>query len=95
MTRYGPLDFKIAVSETECITFEIGDRISLPPGGLSVAPPLPPGHRILHALTSAGLPLAIDSEGTSVSIGNLPVTATLFLGPSNSPALAWAAETIC
>jgi hypothetical protein len=95
MTRYGPLDFKIAVSETECITFEIGGDISLPPGGLSVAPPLPPGHRILHALTSAGLPLAIDSEGTSVSIGNLPVTATLFLGPSNSPALAWAAETIC
>ena len=88
MTRYGPLDFKMAVSETDCITFEIGDRISLPPGGLAVAPPLPPGQRIRHALTSSGHPLAINAGGASVTIENLPVTATLFLSPSDSPALA-------
>jgi len=88
MTRYGPLDFKMAVSETDCITFEIGDRISLPPGGLSVAPPLSPGHRILHALTSSGQSLALDPDGASVTIKNLPITATLFLGPSDSSPLA-------
>lgn len=88
MTRCGPLDFKMAVSETNCITFEIGDRISLPPGGLTVAPPLPPGQRIRHALTSSGQPLAIDADGASVTVGNLPVTARLFLGSSDSPTLA-------
>ena len=88
MTRYGPLDFKMTVNETDGIAFEIGDRISQPPGGLSVAPPLPPGLRIHHALTSRGHPLAIDTAGKSVTIENLPVTATLFLGPSDSPALA-------
>ena len=70
------------------ITFEIGDRISLPPGGLSVAPPLPPGQRIRHALTSSGHPLAVDADGASVTVENLPVTATLFLGSSDSPTLA-------
>ena len=87
MTRYGPLDFKISVSETDCIALEIGDRISLPPGGLSVAPPLPPGQRIRHALTTNGHPLAVDADGLSVTFGNLPVSARLFLGPSGSAAL--------
>ena len=88
MTRYGPLDFKIAISETDCIAIEIGDRISLPPGGLSVAPPIPHGQQIRHALSSSGHPLAVDADGMSVIIENLPVTATLFLGPSGSPTLA-------
>ena len=88
MTRYGPLDFKMTVNETDGIAFEIGDRISLPPGGLSVAPPLPPGRRIHHALTSRGHPLAIDAAGKSVTVENLPVTATLFLGPLESSTLA-------
>jgi hypothetical protein len=88
MTRYGPLDFKMAVSETDRITFEIGDRISLPPGGLSVAPPLPPGQRIRHAVSSSGYPLAVDADGASVTVENLPVAATLFLGSSDSPAFA-------
>ncbi len=88
MTRYGPLDFKIAVSETDCIAIEISDRISLPPGGLSIAPPVPRGQRIRHALTSTGHVLAVDADGASVTIESLPVTATLFLGPSDSPTLA-------
>ena len=88
MTRYGPLDFKIAISETDCIAIEIGDRISLPPGGLSVAPPIPHGQHLRHALSSSGHPLAVDADGMSVIIENLPVTATLFLGPSGSPTLA-------
>jgi hypothetical protein len=87
MTRYGPLDFQIFVSETDCITFEISDRITLPPGGLFVAPPLPPGRSIHHALTSSGRPLSIHPTGSSVTIENLPVTATLFLGPLDSPLL--------
>ncbi len=82
VTRYGKLDFQISISETRCITFDIGDGISLPPGGLFVAPPLPPGLKITTAINSSGHPLVIDSEGTSVGVQNLPVSATLFLGDS-------------
>ena len=80
MTRYGPLDFKIAAGENHCIRFEISDRIALPAAGLTLAPPVPHGQIIRSALTSGGQPLAIDPDGLSVTIGHLPVAATLFLG---------------
>ncbi len=79
LTRYGELDFRIAVKETNCIEFHIGAGISMPPGGLSVAPPLPRGLRIRHALDSNGHPLRIDAACVSVTVTALPIAATLFL----------------
>jgi len=87
-TRYGRLHFQIAVRENDCITFAIGDSITLPSGGLSVAPPLPPGQRIRQATCSNGHPLAINNEGTVVIVKSLPISATLFLGVSDSSTLA-------
>jgi hypothetical protein len=77
-TRYGKLDFQMSVPETHCIAFSISG-ISLPPGGLSVAPPLLPGQRIRHAITSDGCVLPIDAAHVSVDVKSLPVSATLFL----------------
>lgn len=88
MTRYGKLDFQMSVPETLCIAFHIGDGISLPPGGLFVAPPLPPGQRIRQAISTGGHPLLIDAAGVTVAVTTLPVSATLFLGEADSPTLA-------
>ncbi len=87
MTRFGRLDFQIAVKETQCVEFTIGGSLSMPPGGLHVTPPLPPGTKIHHAICSAGHPLAIEDRGNSVAVKNLPVTATVFLGDAGAPVL--------
>jgi hypothetical protein len=74
--------------ETHCIEFTIGGSLSMPPGGLHVTPPLPPGLKIQHAICSAGHPLVIEERGNSVAIKSLPVTATVFLGDAEAPVLA-------
>ncbi len=79
-TRYGKLDFRMAVTKEGDITFYIGDLTSMPHGGLLVEPPLPPGQRILTATSAAGRELPFDAQGNSVSIADLPITATLRLG---------------
>lgn len=87
MTRYGKLDFKITVAETFEIRFEIGAGLTLPAGGLWVAPPLPAGQCIQHAQCSEGRTLSIEPSGTSVAVLRLPITATLILGPANATPL--------
>ncbi|NQX01831.1 hypothetical protein HQ447_14340, partial [bacterium] len=79
MTRFGRLEFQMDVPETLCIRFEIGASLTLPNGGLHVAPPMPPGKRIRHAICSEGHPLTIEEHGTSVTVNHLPISATLFL----------------
>jgi hypothetical protein len=86
VTRYGKLDFRISSNGTHSVGFEIGDSISFPRGGLSVAPPLPDGLRIVSAIDAGGneLPVADDL----VTVRRLPVSATLFLAESDFPTLA-------
>ena len=79
-TRYGKLDFHMAASGADGITFQVGTLVSMPHGGLLVEPPLPPGLRVLTATTADGRELEVNDRGTSVSIAELPVTATLRLG---------------
>ena len=79
-TRYGKLDFHMAASGADGITFQVGTLVSMPHGGLLVEPPLPPGMRVLTATTADGRKLELNDRGTSVSIAELPVTATLRLG---------------
>ncbi len=82
MTRWGPLDFRIAgktVEKVASIEFEIGDTLSEPPGGIFVDPPLPPGHRICEAADAEGRPLEILGNGRTIVIKTLPVSASLCL----------------
>ena len=81
-TRYGLLDFHIqAVSETT-IQVNIGGSITLPPGGLSIVPPVPPGQRITSVACLHGTHSEIGLSGKSLVVTSLPFTADLQLGPS-------------
>ncbi len=79
LTRYGKLDFQIVATDARQIRVEISASITLPPGGLFVAPPLPEGLKIVTAFSSNGKPLLIHSDGASISVPSLPISATLFL----------------
>ena len=79
-TRYGPLDFLIRAYGVSTIRVEIGKSISLPPGGLTLAPPLPQGARIVSVAAHQGGNAPLDDEGTSVVITSLPWVADLHLG---------------
>jgi hypothetical protein len=83
LTRYGPLDFAIHAPDSSQISIAISARISMPNGGLWIAPPMPTGTQIIAGITDDGKPLEIPTDGKWVSIQSLPVTATLTLGQSN------------
>jgi hypothetical protein len=65
-TRYGALDFSIIAHGNDSIHVAVGGSLGLPPGGLTIAPPLPPGMRIAGA-------------GVSITVESLPFQATLQL----------------
>lgn len=79
-TRYGNLDFTIAASGTHAIHVKVGDNITLPPGGLSIAPPLPPGKCIAFAGTSSSNKTTLEPDGQSIRVHCLPFIAELHLG---------------
>ena len=79
-TRYGPLDFKIRADGEDTIHVSIGDSIVLPPGGLTLVPPLPTGRRIIAVETTQGEAEALDSVGAGVAVTSLPFVADLRLG---------------
>jgi len=78
-TTFGQVDFQIKASNPHEIWFEIGNRFSIPPGGLSVAPPLPPGSIICEALSTDRHSLPILSDGNAVTIVKIPCEITLKL----------------
>ena len=51
-TRYGRLDFSIKADGDHFIEVAIGGAFTLPPGGLSIAPPLPDGRWIQPGVTT-------------------------------------------
>ena len=75
-TRYGALDFKIRASGSEIIHVEIGGTLTMPPGGLSITPPLPARFWIV----SASGPVTIVSSGESVAVEGIPCSMELRLG---------------
>ena len=79
-TRFGPLDFNIAVTGSHTLRVTVGGSIKMPPGGLTIAPPLPPGMRILCAAGPNGNTAAIDAAGEAVAVSALPFQAVLQLG---------------
>ncbi|MEI8039247.1 MAG: discoidin domain-containing protein [Verrucomicrobiota bacterium] len=78
-TRFGTLDFAISASGEQAIHLEVGGTLTLPPGGLSISPPLPPDRCIAAAICSNGTSLAIGPCGTSVIVPMLPFLAELSL----------------
>lgn len=78
-TRYGSLDFRIRAVRQNSIRIEIGG-ITLPPGGLTIIPPLPGENRITAVECQRGTHAAIDPAGVSVIVTSLPFAAGLCLG---------------
>ncbi|MEO5715078.1 MAG: discoidin domain-containing protein [Luteolibacter sp.] len=78
-TRYGLLDFRIRAVGEGVIRVTIGG-ITLPPGGLTIVPPLPDGKRITSVKCRRGVCANLDSSGESVTVTNLPFAADLRLG---------------
>lgn len=79
-TRFGKLDFSIHANGEDAIKLSVGDALTLPPGGLSISPPLPPSKRIIGIRDAAEHACAISEAGTAVSVARLPCHATLVLG---------------
>ena len=79
-TRYGTLDFKICASGTDSIEVDVGGSITMPPGGLSIAPPLPAGARIVSATKTDGNAAAVTVSGEAITVGILPFRAVIYLG---------------
>ncbi len=57
-TRHGALDFRIKAQGTRAIEVEIGGSLTLPPGGLTIAPPMPPG---MKDQSGGGLEITVDA----------------------------------
>jgi hypothetical protein len=81
-TRFGLLDFAIQANGTEAIEVKVGGALALPPGGLSIAPPLPPGKRIIAVTVCSGQAPGAGVGGEAVRVPMLPFAATLVLGPA-------------
>lgn len=80
-TRHGLLDFSIRAFDGDLIRIAIGGTITLPLGGLTVAPPLPSGRRIIRANSRDNATAQIDEAGKIVTITSLPYSADLLLSP--------------
>ena len=78
-TRFGKVDFRIHATGTESIGVEIGGGFTLPPGGLTLVPPLPDGKHIAGVECHRGTHALIDPAGTSIAVTSLPFTAMLHL----------------
>ncbi len=79
MTNWGDLHFHMYAPDDNHISFQVERGIVVPPGGLTVAPPLPGGRRITAATDAHGQALEISAKGDSVVLRGIPVAATLEL----------------
>lgn len=78
-TRHGNLNFSIKANGTSSIRVEVGGLLAVPPGGLTIVPPLPDGKQIERVECVCGTHTAIDSKGKSVIVLDLPFIAVLYL----------------
>jgi hypothetical protein len=84
ITRFGRLRLRIHANAPARIDLEIGGGLTIPPGGLFVAPPLPDAFRIVSVEGKNGVSLTVEPDGASVRVHQLPVSATLLLGNPTS-----------
>ncbi|RBP47693.1 F5/8 type C domain-containing protein [Roseimicrobium gellanilyticum] len=81
-TRFGDLAFCIATRNDDAIYVEIRGSLTMPPGGLFIAPPLPIGKQIIASVTADGAKQPYESGATIVRVTALPFVAELQLGSS-------------
>lgn len=76
--HFGTLDFFIRGIAKDRIEFSVGEGISMPPGGLYLAPPLAEGVQISHAVDSHGRPMEIVEETNCLRLKELPITGIAY-----------------
>ena len=79
-TRFGTLDFSIHATGGDSIQVAVGGTLTLPPDGLSIAPPLPAGTRIIAGVDSNGNTIAVSADANAIQVPALPFRAVLGLG---------------
>jgi hypothetical protein len=79
-TRFGELAFCMVAHRDVTIYVEIRGAIVLPPGGLFISPPLPPGKQIMAALKANGETQRYEEGATTIRVEKLPFVAELQLG---------------
>ncbi len=77
-TRYGLLDFGIRAISDDVIQVRVSS-INLPPGGLTIVPPLPDGKRLASVKCERGTHAEIDAAGESIAVTSLPFIAEIYL----------------
>ncbi|MFT3990337.1 MAG: discoidin domain-containing protein [Luteolibacter sp.] len=78
-TRFGTLDFSISARGEEEIEVRVNGSLTLPPGGVEVIPPLPPGMKIARVADPENHPLPVSLDGRRVALTSLPVHLHLTL----------------
>ncbi len=78
-TTFGTVNFHIRAIGTLHIWFEIGAHLAIPPGGLFVAPPLPPATRIREVIRTDGTKLKLTPNTNNIIIEELPCDANIIL----------------
>jgi hypothetical protein len=79
-TRFGELAFCIAARDENTIYVEVRGLLTMPPGGLFIAPPLPPGKNILATTRADGEKQRHEAGTTTLRVTALPFVAELQLG---------------
>ena len=83
-TRFGKLDFRIHAPDNSTIEVEIGDNLTFPRGGITIAPPLPDGKKIIALENQFGTHATINPLGSTIAVTSVPFIAILVLGNTKS-----------
>ncbi|QIF04318.1 discoidin domain-containing protein [Roseimicrobium sp. ORNL1] len=79
-TRFGELAFCIAARDENTIYVEVRGLVTMPPGGLFITPPLPPGKSIVATTRADGEKQRHEAGMTTLRVTALPFVAELQLG---------------
>lgn len=78
-TRYGPLAFRIHATSDDVIHIEIANTITIPPGGLTLVPPLLEGKQICSVTSANGNAETCVISGNKIHVHALPCVAEVRL----------------
>jgi hypothetical protein len=70
---------KLSANDHHVITVEVGDGLTMPPGGLHLRPPMPAGMSIQSINIELGQASLVPEKADSLEIHQLPLRAQLRL----------------